>query len=171
MIRFPIGASGQDLVFTASVVAHMERHRQLWFWQAEAGGSLFARFSDEQVVIERATGPRKTDRRTRYTYEPDRRAEQFEIDDLHLQGLMFVGTWHSHPEPVPTPSPVDLRSLDESFTLSRHSLNAFVLAIMGQKPAPEGLQVVLGDGRRVYPLAVSLEAARAAPSNLEADNV
>lgn len=156
-MRYPIGSSGQDLIFTQDVIAYIERHRQLRFWQAEAGGSLFARLSDRDVVIEVATGPRKSDRRARFTYRPDRKAEQREINEMHSKGLLFVGTWHSHPEPVPTPSAVDLYSLAESYVMSRHHLNAFVLAIIGQQPAPNGLRVVLGDGQNVFPL----EAAKA----------
>lgn len=152
MIRFPIGNSGQYLIFTKEVLTHLESHRQLRFWQSETGGLLFARLIDCDVVVEVATGPRKTDRRTRWTYRPDRFAEQQEIDDLHPQGLLFVGTWHSHPEPVPTPSSVDLHSLAESFLMSQHHLNAFVLAIIGQRPVPKGLRVVLGDGYHVVPL-------------------
>ncbi|WP_245467165.1 MULTISPECIES: Mov34/MPN/PAD-1 family protein [unclassified Mesorhizobium] len=170
-MRYPIGCSGQDLVFTQDVVAHIERHRQLRFWQAEAGGSLFARFSDREVIIEVATGPRKTDCRTRFTYHPDRKAEQREIDEMHPKGLLFVGTWHSHPEPVPTPSTIDLHSLAESFLMSRHHLNAFVLAIIGQRQAPQGLQVVLGDGQNVIPLRPANTSGAAAISKLERDIV
>lgn len=151
-MRYPIGSSGQDLVFAQDVIAYIERHRQLRFWHAEAGGSLFARLSDRDVVVEVATGPRKTDRRTRFTYRPDRLAEQREIDEMHPKGLLFVGTWHTHPEPAPTPSAVDLHSLAESYVMSRHHLNAFVLVIIGQRLAPDGLRVVLGDGQNVFPL-------------------
>ncbi|MFC3631825.1 Mov34/MPN/PAD-1 family protein [Paracoccus angustae] len=170
-MRYPIGSSGQDLVFTRDVIAYIERHRQLRFWQAEAGGLLFARLSDRDVVVEVATGPRETDRRTRFTYCPDRVAEQREINEMHLRGLMFVGTWHSHPEPVPTPSAIDLHSLAESYILSRHHLNAFVLAIIGQRPVPIGLHVVLGDGLNVFPLEAGTVLPSAAITKLEQDIV
>lgn len=169
-MRYAIGSSGQDLVFTQDVIDHLERHRQLRFWQAEAGGSLFARLYDRDVVVEVATGPRITDRRTRFTYRPDRKAEQREIHEMHPKGLLFVGTWHSHPEPAPTPSAVDLHSLAESYIQSQHRLNAFVLAIIGQRPAPDGLRVVLGDGLNVIPLEPA-EASPAAASQLEHDIV
>lgn len=162
-MRYPIGTSGQELVFTPAVITYIEDRRQLRFWQAESGGSLFARLASKEIVVEVATGPRQTDRRTRFTYWPDRQAEQREIDDMYLKGLVFVGTWHSHPEPIPTPSSVDLNSLAESFTLSRHSLNAFVLAIIGQRPAPEGLRVLLGDGQQAYPLVANSPPVEAPP--------
>lgn len=152
MIRFDLGSSGQRLTFADPVLSHLEKWRQVRFWQAEAGGLLFARLSAEEVFIELATGPRRTDRRTRWSYLPDRVAEQREIDLLHPKGLSFVGTWHSHPEPVPRPSGVDLHSLAESFRLSTHHLNAFVLAIIGQWPVPDGLAVMVGDGASVISL-------------------
>lgn len=153
MIRYRLGDSGQLLTFADGVISHLENHRQLRFWQREAGGLLFARLSASEVTIELATGPRQTDRRTRWTYNPDRAAEQREIDELHPSGLCFVGTWHSHPEPVPTPSGIDTQSLAESFRLSTHNLNAFVLAIIGQSAAPKGLTVVLGTGDTVIRLS------------------
>lgn len=152
MIKFDLGRSGQQLTFSDAAVSHLETWRQVRFWHAEAGGLLFARLSAEEVFIEVATGPRRTDQRTRWSYHPDRAAEQREIDLLHPKGLSFVGTWHSHPEPVPRPSGIDLHSLAESFRLSTHHLNAFVLAIIGQRPAPEGLTVMLGDSTSVISL-------------------
>lgn len=152
MITFNLGTSGQRLTFSDAVIVHLEKWRQLRFWQAEAGGLLFARLSTDEVLVELATGPRRTDRRGRWSYHPDRAAEQREIDEMHPKGLCFVGTWHSHPEPIPRPSGVDLHSLAESFRLSTHHLNAFVLAIIGQRPTPEGLAVMVGDGATVISL-------------------
>ncbi len=152
MIAFGLGTSGQRLTFSDAVISHLEQWRQLRFWQAEAGGLLFARLSAEEVLVELATGPRRTDRRSRWSYLPDRAAEQREIDEMHPQGLYFVGTWHSHPESIPRPSGVDLHSLAESFRLSTHHLNAFVLAIIGQHPTPEGLAVMVADGAAVISL-------------------
>jgi integrative and conjugative element protein (TIGR02256 family) len=161
MIQYALGSSGQHLVFSAGVVAHLERHRQLRFWQREAGGLLFARLLPGRISIEHATGPRGADRRTRWSYHPDRAAEQREIDAMHPEGLHFVGTWHTHPEPVPTPSRIDIESLLESFKLSTHGLNAFVLAIIGQCAAPAGLTVTVGDATSVVRLVPDLAASPA----------
>lgn len=152
MITFDLGTSGQRLTFSDAVITHLEKCRQSRFWQAEAGGLLFARLSADEVLVELATGPRRTDRRSRWSYHPDRAAEQREIDEIHPRDLYFVGTWHSHPESIPKPSGVDLHSLAESFRLSTHHLNAFVLAIIGQQRAPDGLAVMVGDGATVVSL-------------------
>jgi hypothetical protein len=73
MIVFPIGSSGQRLVFSSAVVDHFRNHRQLRWWHREAGGQLFARFALPDIVIEKATGPRCSDWRTRYSYRPNKR--------------------------------------------------------------------------------------------------
>jgi hypothetical protein len=59
-----------------------------------------------------ATGPRRTDRRTRTSSVPDRRAEQREIDDRFRRGLHFLGDWHTHPKNIPHPSGPDVASLN-----------------------------------------------------------
>src|SRR5688572_28887862 len=79
MIRYPIGVSGQFIVVSKPVLRHFRRHRQLARRDREAGGQLFARFDTPFITVVEATGPRKTDLRTRTSYTPDRAAERAEI--------------------------------------------------------------------------------------------
>src|SRR5712691_9373691 len=83
VIVFELGASGEHLVVETAVVAHLEAHRQVMPQHREAGGQLFAIFLDGSVIVKEATGPRPTDRRTRTSYRPDRKAEQQEILERH----------------------------------------------------------------------------------------
>lgn len=152
MIAFPIGASGQRLSFSQTVLAHFDRHRQTRRWQREAGGQLFARFALPEIQVEEATGPRRSDWRTRYSYHPNRRAERREIVARHADGLHFIGDWHTHPEPIPAPSPQDIRSMRDLVTKSEHVLNAFVLVIVGRDPFPCGLSVSLFNGNHGFTL-------------------
>jgi integrative and conjugative element protein (TIGR02256 family) len=126
-----IGESGQRLVIQPSVLHTFANHRQLRSDAPEAGGQLFARIDGPSILLELATGPRQSDRRSRYSYQPDRRAEQEEIDRLHRESLLFVGDWHTHPEPIPHPSSQDLASIRESVAKSKHHLNGFLLIIVG----------------------------------------
>jgi integrative and conjugative element protein (TIGR02256 family) len=161
MIEYPIGRSGQALIFTVPVLETFSTHRQLRFWQREAGGQLFGRLDGSRIEILEATGPRRTDRRTRTTYVPDRRAEQREIDDRFDRGMHFIGDWHSHPEKIPLPSYRDVSSLDDTVRRSNHSMLAFVLVIVGQLAAPEGLHVSIFHGDGAF---VELKRQRAASS-------
>jgi len=157
MLEYPIGSSGQVLVLPEEVVLKFRRYRQKRWYQREAGGQLFARLSLSRIVIEEATGPRRTDRRTRTSYVPDRAAEQREIDGRHAEGLHFVGDWHTHPEELPRPSGLDVASISESVRKSSHALNGFLLVIVGQAEPPKGLLVSVHD---VFGGSVILTAAQ-----------
>jgi integrative and conjugative element protein (TIGR02256 family) len=111
------------------------------FWSFEAGGQLFARIDGMKWSVERATGPSRTDFRTRFGFKPDRKREQEEIDNLFLSGLHYVGDWHTHPEAEPKPSIRDIVSLTEMVKKSRYDTPGFLLAIVGTALTPTGLWV------------------------------
>jgi integrative and conjugative element protein (TIGR02256 family) len=152
VIVYPIGTTGQQIILANSVVAHLRRHRQRWWYQKEAGGQLFARLEGDRIQVVDATGPRRTDRRTRTGYHPDRRAEQDEIAERHPKGLHFVGDWHTHPDTKPQPSGRDLASMAECFAKSAHGLNGFLLLIVGTVDLPCGIHASLHDGKAYYVL-------------------
>ena len=136
-----IGESRQRLVISPSVLNHFLKHQQRNGNSLEAGGQLFARFSEQSVTVSRITGPRATDRRTRYSYVPDRREEQKEIDEMHRKGFNFVGDWHTHAEGAPTPSPSDIKTINEAVAKSQHHLHGFVMVIVGTGSFPEALHI------------------------------
>ncbi|TPK89073.1 MULTISPECIES: Mov34/MPN/PAD-1 family protein [unclassified Mesorhizobium] len=158
MISLEIGQSGQSLAFSDGVLKHFNLHRQRHFWQKEAGGLLFARFQLPMIDITVATGPRRGDRRSRYTYQPDERAEQREIDDMFWRGLHFVGCWHTHPEEIASPSHIDRRNIADCVRRSDHALNGFIMVIVGRSPIPEGMYVSVCDQSSVYQLEFSRKA-------------
>lgn len=145
MISYPVGNSGQTLVLTEAVLKHFEHHRQLAAEDREAGGQLFAKFDGGNVIVERATGPRPSDRRSLLSFIPDRIAERREIRGLFKLGLHYVGDWHTHSEPQPQPSTVDAWSLRDIFRRSKHQLDGFVMIIVGNASIPESLYVGIGN--------------------------
>lgn len=153
MRRYTFGTAGHAFVLSQAVLDHFNRHRQFRCWHREAGGLLFARFEGTSVVVDLATGPRPRDRRTRFSYRPDRASEQREINENHARGLHFVGTWHTHPEDNPRPSSIDLTSLADIFERSDHALNAFGMVIVGRNTASEGVYVGLWDGTVIHKLS------------------
>lgn len=148
MFRYRIGGSPQTLILTDEVLRHFARHRQSNPSLPEAGGQLFARFNESEISIEKATGPRSTDRRGRTSYHPDRRAEQHEIDRLYKDGFHYVGDWHTHPCARPQPSQTDIASIAETANKSAHDLNGFLLIIVGTDPFPSGVRVSLHTGSK-----------------------
>ena len=146
VITYLIENSGQTLILTDAVIDHLKLHSQSRPRSREAGGQLFARFEGNTIRIERATGPRPSDRRSLMTFVPNRWAERREIKRLFKEGLHYVGDWHTHPESSPKPSKTDIDSFKEMFRKSRHRLASFVIVISGTVAPPEGLFVGLCDG-------------------------
>lgn len=140
--RLPYEGGGL-LTFEPDVLETLSQNRQRRRWSAEACGQLFARFEGSDVIISEATGPRPSDRRGRYFCHPDRRIEQREIDEMFLEGLHYIGDWHTHPVGRPTPSGEDERNMVEILKSARHQLRGLLLVIVGLEPFPEGLWVGL----------------------------
>lgn len=137
-----------ELCIEPAVLQRFAEHRQLASRAPEVGGQLFAAFEKYRVRITQVTGPREADRRSRFSFFPDRRMENREIKQRFGTGLHFVGDWHTHPEPRPTPSRVDLASMADCFRRSQHTLSYFIMIIVGQQDGPAGLWVSLHDANR-----------------------
>jgi integrative and conjugative element protein (TIGR02256 family) len=148
-----VGGLRVDL--TQKVVKNVRRYRQTAFWRREAGGQLFARISGDCWVIEAATGPRRSDIRSRFGFHSDRLAEQVEINALFLNELHYVGDWHTHPELTPTPSQTDLHSMLKMVRASSHELPGFLMLIVGTKLDASGFSLTMhrvGGGWETLPL-------------------
>jgi integrative and conjugative element protein (TIGR02256 family) len=128
--------TGVLISLSTDVLVHFHAHRQIKH-NYEVGGQLFARFpSSGLVAIEKVSGPRKTDSKILNIFKPDIKLEQQEINDYFEQGYHFVGDWHTHPEKYPSPSVVDSTNIGNIFQKSKHTLNNFVLIIVGQAEYP-----------------------------------
>jgi integrative and conjugative element protein (TIGR02256 family) len=138
---YPIGRSGQYFIIEKNVLDHFAKWRQLKPITPEAGGQLFGNVEGQRINIKLATGPKSSDRRGRFFFIANRFAERREISALHKTGLHFFGDWHTHPEAFPAPSGIDLVSMADLFTRSKHELNAFLMVIVGTADFPEGLHV------------------------------
>ncbi len=127
------------VTFSARALETMMSYRQKGFFSREAGGQLFGSRRQKGWWIEVATGPKRGDKRGRFHFWPDRRAEQDEINELYREGLEFLGDWHTHPEDLPKPSNSDITSIENVVRASEHSLPGILLCIMGRRDPPEGL--------------------------------
>lgn len=128
--------------FSPQVLSHFEKHKQLRFLSYEAGGQLFAVQGENGCTeIIDVTGPRKTDRRSRNEYIPDRVAEQKEILERYAYGRHFIGDWHTHREDIPNPSSKDQKSMREMVLSSSHDLEGFIMVIIGLAKFPKGIHV------------------------------
>jgi len=157
MIVYPVGRSSQRLILETQVLEHFHVYQQRRWYQKESGGQLFAQIEGDVIRVAEATGPRKTDKRSRFSYVADRRTERQEIRDRYVQELHYVGDWHTHPERTPKPSSLDVESIRECVRRSTHRLNAFVLVVVGNAEFPEGLHVSIHDGQEAEALSAAKE--------------
>ena len=130
-----------NICFGEEVLELFEQHKQTKKKSLEAGGQLFARLSDKEVLVSKATGLREGDKRGRFLFWPNRKKEQDEIDALHKDGYHYVGDWHTHPESKPTPSNTDLVNILECYSQSKHELKYFIMTIVGTDQFPDSLHV------------------------------
>lgn len=154
-LAYPIGESGQLLIFSTDVLKLFLDFQQNRCWMTEAGGQLFASFSANGVKVQVATKPRRADWRTRFGFQPSRAQDQKDIEFYFRLGLHYVGDWHTHPERFPKKSALDVKSMRECFRESTHQLNALILVVVGTAEFPSGLGVSLHTGTDSLDLSVS----------------
>lgn len=106
--------SSARLKIGESVLTRLRRFAQTSAGSLEAGGVLIGRRIDGSLdtIVDAITRPVAADRRTRTSFHRSARAHQRLVDDAWTKSggvLGYVGEWHTHPEPHPTPSSIDMR--------------------------------------------------------------
>jgi len=86
--------------------------RQLQKEDTEACGIMVGSIDSDlsRIWIEHITTPKLKDKRNRYGFELLDPYHQKFIDKKYKKSngeLIYLGTWHTHPESVPTPSVID----------------------------------------------------------------
>ena len=142
-LRYVLEPGGAALTFSNEVINTMIQYRQTCRFHRESGGQLFGHFSELRTLIVEATRPKWLDRRSRLEFKPNRWLQRREIHARYIEGLHFVGDWHTHPELTPHPSGEDFQNMKDCFERSVHGLNAFVMVVVGLAPPPAGLHISL----------------------------
>lgn len=106
-------ADGTRIKLAAKVVGQLRQYAQLAPGAPEAGGILLGRYlqDSEDVVVDAVTVPMPGDQQGRYFFHRARQAHQQAVEEAWQATAgtrTYLGEWHTHPEPDPTPSCVDL---------------------------------------------------------------
>lgn len=80
----------------------------------EAGGILLGRYirNSFDIIIDEVSAPVSKDKRSRFGFRRTKKSHQKIIDDRWRESggtCQYLGEWHSHPEPLPNPSTVDIK--------------------------------------------------------------
>ena len=102
---------GRDVRVCESVVSIWNKHRQIGRSVESCGVLMGTTSIDRQVVwIESVTTPKRLDRRWRLGFQLLDRGHERTVRRMFERSgrqRIYLGTWHTHPEPLPTPSRVD----------------------------------------------------------------
>lgn len=114
-----------------------EKYRQTKKNGTEACGILIGRHSVDKnkIRIEIATAPSKSDKREKYYFSIDSKHHQQILDNQFVESqneAVYLGTWHSHPEPIPTPSKCDIKDWKKQYKINKHLFKNMIFVIVGQ---------------------------------------
>ncbi len=106
-------APGLRLQLGAAVMTTLARFEQHSEVEPEAGGVLLGRWlrDGSAVIVDEVTTPGGTDEAGRYTFHRSHEHHQRLTDEAWERSggtCVYLGEWHTHAEPDPTPSRIDL---------------------------------------------------------------
>lgn len=153
LISFSNSPIGLTVMFTDECVDILMKNRRDGR-NSERGGLLFASpVVDDVVVVSKVSIPNSKDRSGRHFFKPDPVSAQKEIDRQFKQKLAYIGDWHTHPTPSPTPSAKDAATIKSIFCNSTHRLNYVLMVIVGTSGRFEDGFFCLTNGAEIYELS------------------
>lgn len=143
--------SGRIVLLRAAILPLLDVHRQIDRNSLEAGGVLLGYRRDPHIEVVQISEPGPADIRRRTFFDrTDANHQKQATETWRTSGCFidYVGDWHTHPEPSPTPSSVDIeqwRSLE-----GRTILDPLLELIIGTKEIWAGL-IIRGKVRALIP--------------------
>ncbi len=139
-----------SLELPSTAVAILNTHAQRRFWSKESVGQLYSANLHSNVIrVDEITRLQSTwSSHTRV--QIDMTAVNSERADYFRNGLHCLGFWHSHPEPVPSPSKEDIAMAADHATAGRDLYSGIVFVIVGTASPPIGLGVWVHDGTKLW---------------------
>lgn len=149
-LRYRFPNASWELVLPEGLLDSLTAHAQHSHRAPEAAGQLYAHsLTTQTVVIEHMT-LLQPKRPARNKFRFDLAGAVEERAALFMQGLHCVGLWHTHPEPIPRPSPEDLALAKNHAEAASHQLAGILFLILGTAPLPHGLLVGAHDSQKFW---------------------
>jgi len=131
-----VNLGGDKLKLVSAVVQTMLNFRQDTVSKPENGGILLGRFilESDDIIVDRITTTMKRDRSSRFRFLRSIFGHQQIADaDWQKSGgtTNYLGEWHTHPEPYPLPSSVDLNNWRKLLKKSKYDSDYLFFVIVG----------------------------------------
>lgn|SRR3989338_2637682 len=138
------------LKMDSNAISTLSGFQQTGMFSREKMGQLFStNLLSEEISIKLVTNIKPVrSSRTEVKFDPSE--IQKEREELFEQGLHCVGLWHTHPEPIPTPSGLDEALAKDYALAAQQDLKGIVFAIVGTAPFPFGLAMWVHDGKTLH---------------------
>jgi integrative and conjugative element protein (TIGR02256 family) len=123
---------------TSPVMAIFRKYIQIGNNRNEAGGILIGRLilESSNIVIDKVSIPQKKDRRNRFLFFRHFRGHQKVINRIWKQSkgtFNYLGEWHTHPQDIPIPSSVDVKSWEKLAKKVQSELDFLLFIIVGRE--------------------------------------
>jgi integrative and conjugative element protein (TIGR02256 family) len=127
--------SGWQVALSEDVLQQLHGYRQTGSMMPEAGGVLLGKLLQEggTGIVEALTKPGRGDRQSRFGFFRSERhhRETQSYWRTTAQTGAYLGLWHTHPEPVPTPSAVDLADWKRALRQDLYPGQGLLFVIVG----------------------------------------
>lgn len=116
----------------------------------ESGGIILGEIDgDGEIFVKKISFPNVRDKSSRCYFERDKVVAKILIDyEFYNSGgkIVYLGEWHTHPEPIPTPSGTDISMIKSQYKNNNINGDFLLLMIQGTKD----LYVAIYDGKQIH---------------------
>lgn len=128
--------NGGVITFTPTAEATISSYASGARGASEGGGVLLGRMllGSNDIMVDGVTEPGPKDIRRPYSFKRNKAYHQRLVDEAWAASggtMVFLGGWHTHPEPVPTPSGVDIKDWVNETKKATYEQDHLVFAIAG----------------------------------------
>lgn len=131
-----------QIAFHVEALAILDHFTQRGKSQPEAGGIIMGKLVGDEIQVMRLSVPTGLDKASRFNFERHVLSAQIVIDYEFYNSngeMVYLGEWHTHPEPHPTPSETDRKMIRQQYQNKGRKTDFLLLVIQGTESRYVGI--------------------------------